>query len=553
MDSSTFGIPEGTSGSKLKEGGRRELDKIMVLGDLNVEQLLELHIITEINEHGRAFFSGIISKETSEKLLRKVTCAVTICHECEAGKKLDRTTLFAGHIHEFTIKREGGIYYIKAKCLSASAEFDIEKKYRSFQDTNMTFGQLFQHITGYGRSVFTTKESSEKIPHPFFQYHETDWEFLKRIAGYRKTIVVSDISHLYPQVAIGVIQGKTYKYEQDSCEIIKRIRQSGVQDSSGLINHDISLKIEGELGMNLCDKILYHGIKLIVMKKEINLLNGMLNCFCWIGTEQQKVISMYTNNCICGLRLPGVVEGILGEKVKLRLAIDSIDKQQELYFYSYLPITGNGMFAMPEIGSTVYLYFPDSNEKNAFAVDCLASGGTEGLIPDYRKFETVSEKVFKLLPMDLNISTRNNEASIVDKNGIDLFSNSNVRFYAKGDIIIQNKGLASLHASTFVHMQYINETNDYIHMEGVENTIKTKEFLSSDAGQMVKNGEQCDPKLAWRAAETAKNIVSKVVGAIPSSIAEGIHAKVLGGIPGCESDIADKDISEIAGVRNGEG
>lgn len=88
-------------------------------------------------------------------------------------------------------------------------------------------------------------------------------------------------------------------------------------------------------------------------------------------------------------------------------------------------------------------------------------------------------------------------------------------------------------------------------MEGVECTIKTGKFLTSDAGRKAEQVMHFDLKMAWRAAETAKNTIRKVLGAIPPSTAEGIGGKVLGGIPGFDGDGLDFDISKISGVKIG--
>lgn len=526
------------------------MNKIMVSGDIDMEVLLELHIISEINEHGMAFFSGVISKETSMKILKKAICEVTISYEFQIGSKLDQKVLFAGQIQKYTVKSENRVYYIEAECLSASIEFDKERKCRSFQNINMTYGQFFHHLAGDGRTIFTTKDNNTKIPHPFIQYEETDWEFLKRMAGYRNSVVVPDIGHMYPQISVGMVQGKTYEYEINNCDIEKNIKEWRVKNGSVSIKCPVSLKIEGTIDMNLCDKILYDHKKFIVLKKEVRFLNGILKCNCWIGIEPLKIIDKYFNNHLCGLRLAGVVETIVGEKIKMKLLIDNGNKEQELYPYTYLPITGNGMYAMPEKGTTVYLYFPNNNEKDAFIIDNLSLGLVKGMTCDYRYMETAEENAMRLLSSKIDLSTKNNEAKIFDKTGIEFFSSKETRLYAKKDIIVRNQGIANLSAKSPVHIENIGSSNDYIHIEGVECTIKTNRFSTSDAGKKVEQGEQSNPKMAWRAAETAKQIVAKIIGAIPSSTAQGIEGKVLGGIPGFGGDMVNKDVSEAAGIRS---
>lgn len=524
------------------------MDKIIVSGDISVNQLLQLHIITEVNEHGKAFFSGIISKQISQNILKKSICSVII--RCES--ETDETILFAGQIQKYVLKRKGDVCYLEAECFSTSKVFDEKKRSRSFQDVRLTYGKLYQQIAGKGRNLLVTKDGNIEIPHPFIQYEETDWDFLKRIAGHQKAVVIPDVCHMYPQVSIGMIQGKTYEMdEQESCEVEKNIKKWRHQNSLDSKACENTLKIEGALNINLCDKIIYNGVKLVVLKKEVKLSNEMLICSCWIGKEQLEIINLNFNHDLCGLRLAGKVEAVVGEKIKIRLTIDGINDTQELFQYKYLPITGNGMYAMPETGSIVHLYFPDNNEKNAFVVDCQSSKPLEGVTYNYRYLKTAEKNVLGLLPSELSIKTRSNEVKIFDKSGIDFFTKKKVRLSAKEDIIIRNKGILNLHAKESVFMEYNNGNHDYILMEGVECTIKTKIFLASDAGRKTEQVERYDPKLAWRAAETAKNTVSKVLGAIPSNAVEGIGGKILGGIPSYENVGMEIDISKVAGVKIG--
>lgn len=517
-----------------------------------MERILQLRIITEANEHGEAFFSGILSQEYGLQCLGKRVNRIVITREPGDGNEIENIVLFAGQIEDYTVKKEGGIYYFSAKCLSADSVFDREKKCRSFQDTKMTYGQLLRQISGEGRAVLVTKNSGVKIPHPYIQYQETDWEFIKRIAGRLETVLIPDICHLYPQVSVGMVQGKTYQIqESEDIEIEKDIKNWRCLHGSTPMSNSFSLKIKGNLEMNLGDKVVTNGIKYAVLKKEILLSNGILSCDCWIGKEQIKLVVSHNNCHLCGLRLSGIVKAVSGEKMKVSLDIDKPYEVQELYEFTYLPVTGNGMYAMPVPGSIVHLYFPDDNEKNAFVVDCLSTMISEGKSPDDRYLSEDQKKVIELLPAVIHMGTSEEDINILDKNGVDIISDKKVSLRAKGDIILKNGGFLNMQSKAQIHLENGMGGEHYIHLEGVECTIKTEKFLTSDAGRKAEQVMHFDPKMAWRAAEAAKNTIPKVLGSIPASTAEGIGGKVLGGIPGFAGDGLDLDISKIAGVKIG--
>jgi len=524
---------------RLPKGGNN-MEKIIVSGDINLQQLTQLHISASVNEHAHAFFSGIIPAEASKEILKKGVKSITLCHENETRKLI----LFSGKIKKYKVKKERGISYIEAECISASVEFDKKKNCQSFQDMRMTYGDIFRQIAGDNKVILPIKGDSKKIPYPIIQYDESDWEFLKRMAGQLETVVVPDYCYIYPRVAVGTLNGKKHKnYKMDKLEIEKDFQPT---------DNRLSLKIQGELEMNLCDKISYSNIQFMVLKKEVWFSQGMLECRCWIGKESSQTVGSNFNTNLCGLRLPGKVEEASGIQLKLRLTIDKQNKEQVLFPYTYLPVTGNGMYAMPEIGSTAYLYFPDNNERNAFVIDCLPLEKTIEAVPDLRYLKTVEEKELELSLSEINLKTGSNEMRILDKTDISFRSGNQICIFAEGELLIKNGGISRLHARESVHMEYKSGNSNYIHVEGVECTVKTNKFRTSDLGCKVERLKKHNPMMTWRAAETAKNMMPKVMGAIPSSSVDGIGGKVLGGIPGYENGKMDIDILKVAGVKMGE-
>lgn len=41
------------------------------------------------------------------------------------------------------------------------------------------------------------------------------------------------------------------------------------------------------------------------------------------------------------------------------------------YFYNWYPVTGNVLYAMPEIGTRVLLYFMNNDERDGFLLSCI--------------------------------------------------------------------------------------------------------------------------------------------------------------------------------------
>ena len=63
---------------------------------------------------------------------------------------------------------------------------DLAKKDRSWQDTGMSYGALFRQVAALAGAgvLYPSYLDSRPLGIPRVQYQETDWEFLKRMAGH---------------------------------------------------------------------------------------------------------------------------------------------------------------------------------------------------------------------------------------------------------------------------------------------------------------------------------------------------------------------------------
>lgn len=71
---------------------------------------------------------------------------------------------------------------------------DEKRHFRSYQDPAVTYEQVVRDImAGYTDSaVFFSRPYSEASGELLLQYEETDWDFLKRLAGRRHQFLVPD-------------------------------------------------------------------------------------------------------------------------------------------------------------------------------------------------------------------------------------------------------------------------------------------------------------------------------------------------------------------------
>ena len=106
---------------------------------------------------------------------------------------------------------------------------DHEKKSRSFQDAEATYGQIVNEVLsdcpGAVALLCREKEADTPIGKPLIQYRETDWMFIKRLAGMLGISLVSDYRTFVPRFSFGTFDSNTTAVEtpQYGKQIVRNI------------------------------------------------------------------------------------------------------------------------------------------------------------------------------------------------------------------------------------------------------------------------------------------------------------------------------------------
>ena len=158
---------------------------LIISSDLNISEIQEFDMKIEKNCHTAARITGSVPDETGESpVFQKLEgSSVTISAADEKGNKAN-PPIFCGFIRNVEIWHEGNGYQVRIDAISPTELLDLEEKSRSFQKIDMTYKELVRSVlsdTENADVIFHIKD--RKIGRPIYQYRETDWEFLKRIAG----------------------------------------------------------------------------------------------------------------------------------------------------------------------------------------------------------------------------------------------------------------------------------------------------------------------------------------------------------------------------------
>ena len=226
------------------------------------------------------------------------------------------------------------------------------------------------------------------------------------------------------------------------------------------------------------------------------ILNGTPTRVCEINTEligselyhtyslkaanNLEVPEQY-NEEIAGVSLEAKVLDVQNDTIKLSVDDDENIAQSGVRWLPYSTIysspDGTGWYCMPETGDAIRLYFPDENEKSAYAVSSThleSSDSAERADPNYKSIMNKYGKEVLFTPGSLIITNNAGmSVEIIDDLGIKIISDKDISMISEEEITI---------ASGSANMQFVADKS--IVMKQGETTI-TLSDLAKVAGTKI--------------------------------------------------------------------
>ena len=140
---------------------------------------------------------------------------------------------------------------------------------------------------------------------------------------------------------------------------------------------------------------------------------------------------------MAGLGLWGIVKEVKGESLKVALDIDN-NRETGNYFYPWQPETGNSLYAMPEKGAKVLLYFYDENQRNGAVIHCL----NQKVMNDSYKKRTLllsNGNQICLWEDKLSLSKSERQKISVTNNNISLKTKKEMKLIAGSTVFLRGK------------------------------------------------------------------------------------------------------------------
>ncbi|MBN1035311.1 late control protein D [Clostridium botulinum] len=485
-----------------------EINRLRVKSPYELMKIVDIKIENKPNEHGYLYLKCLIDDTINFQSTIKASTEDEICvyEEIEdidnESTSSDENTVNINEVNERNSKRLfngivqnirttniNGIYYLEIQALTSSFKLDIKEKSRSFQNVDMTYDALINEILkDYSGYTFTQNiGKGQKIDKPLFQYKETDWNFLKRIASELKSELYCDIINLNYMFNFGIPSEHSYKLNDnmnyEAFKNLKRFHEAGgdeVYHDTDYFYYKIKMRTILEIGSKVYFKQkelyareyeAYRNKEELIYKYKLCRKNGV-----W----QRRLY----NSLLSGASLEGKVLAVQGEKVKLHLNIDENQSDGEAFWFRYAPPSVNIMYAMPSIGEIVRLYFSSGGNEEPIVTGCVRKNGDtcEGTSnTKNRYFQSEHGSEIEMLPGALNIKGGSKEPLSInfdDESGVTFTSPTGLNLNAGGEIVISTKNNINISAQSQILMTKGN----------TENGVSIEGEFHIRANNVIKNG-----------------------------------------------------------------
>ncbi|WP_338555019.1 contractile injection system protein, VgrG/Pvc8 family [Paenibacillus sp. KS-LC4] len=442
---------------------------IYTLADIHMtespyEQITALKIVKEVNEHIQLTLSGIVPESKLDVYIERISDNEPIevyTQTEESGKR----TLFHGIITNARIQVVQNVRTLTIEAHSRTFLMDLKKETRSYQNGQQTYEQILNELAADYPNANVVDEASQgkAIGGLIMQYQETDWAFAKRLASHfhMPLLAISAMPGIrfyagLPEAGGEVVlteSNYTIRKEMGTYKQLAENSKASFTEQGRMI-YEVTSHTAVELG----SAVQFQRRSLFVYRVEARTEQGLLVYHYDLREREGFRCGTRYLEEITGISLFGTIAGVEKDKVKLKLKIDGGGADTWFpYSTVYSSPDGSGWYCMPEIGDEARLYFPDAEEKNAFAassVDVASSDTTKRSDPAVKSISTKYGKQIVFQPGAVEIIGGGQMLlRLTDDGGIEINSDKKIMLSAVEDIEITSEANILIQGETGIDLK----------------------------------------------------------------------------------------------------
>lgn len=395
--------------------------------------VMDCLINKEVNNHYTASVKGYVTGEESEILnfLYHKEFTIMVGHEDETDEMV-----FRGIVDRASISVEGKQKILTVEAVSHTMNLDLTPHMRTFQDTKKTYRKVVEYISSQtsGTSVIYAQEANQTVSGLLVQYDETDWVFLKRLAGKMGSLLIADCKNSFPCFYFGLPYKKHFTLDD-----VTDYQIEYYDSAHGLAEYHM----ESGILLELCSYVEFDHRLMRVYSVQTVLKWGELRYTYCLRPDAGFKGSDYLNERMIGCSLLGEVIKVDEDWVCIGISCDDVrGNSNKRYQFAtvYSSPDGTGWYCMPEVGDTVRLYFPDIVEDHAYVVSAVHLGVVDDKRrnPEEKSIRTIYDKEVLFTPDQILITNHKGMSILLDDDkGIVIESKKQIQFTASNGISME--------------------------------------------------------------------------------------------------------------------
>lgn len=419
--------------------------EFIALREMRIEQKANEHakavIAIQIKDDNEAQYMGVLSDETWVKILG--------VGEQDGSEGEIYTILFQGIVTAFQFSHDGYETILNMEVTSGTVLMDIKPHFRVFQNAESECASIYRLLTGSYQAgkVSCMEGEREKTGGVLIQYQETDWKFLKRVAGRAGLYLVPDALKKGVGYTVGLPTGVKRSLPPEKINIRLDMGEYMEKSRNGIKTlqaADMSeLMVTDREIYRLGDSISYQGKSYFIHRIRTEYDRGE----CWhtyyLRTKKALKTLPQPHNEVSGCSFDATVADVQKDKVQVEILRDEWDaadgRKWFLYSTVYSSADGTGWYCMPEQGDSVRLYVPEK-EEDSFVISAVHKETDNARQnPDHKSFKTKYGKELLFTPDSIVVT--NNQGMRLEMNdseGITLSSDKDIVIEAEDNLTLSS-------------------------------------------------------------------------------------------------------------------
>ena len=414
--------------------------------------LQDLTIRHEVNRHAQASVAMRIRDKDRERYLsvlaQQTWVKIEGVGEPEEAEEV-RMILFYGVVTDFRFDCDGYETILKLYLSSGTVLMDQRTHFRVFQNKDALCSSIAERLTASyqeGRCVCAAGQDG-RIDGVLIQYHESYWEFIRRMEARNGHFLVPDITRKGVRYTIGLPDGIRREAPTDRFGFRLDVEEYMQKNQNGIDTLKpedmLELILEDREVCRIGDSLAYQGREYFAWRIETGYDGAECMHTCYFRTKEALMTLPDTHQEAAGCSFDAVVTAVKQDKVQLDIKGDEWQaadgRKWFLYSTVYSSADGTGWYCMPEIGDCVRLYIPE-REEDSFVLSAVhKETDTARQDPDRKSFRTKYGKEILFTPEAILLT--NNQGmrlEMNDKEGITISSDKDVVIDAKDNLTISS-------------------------------------------------------------------------------------------------------------------